>query len=279
MSIQNKIFIEKKINIINSEVLKNVKLVALDLDGTLLDDNFKISQRTIDCIKNLINRNINVVLVTGRVLKSVYMIRNMIGADLPIVAYNGGKIVISNKEIYTKKIPIVEGKKIIKYGEEKGLYVKVYIDDILFVEKDEEISKLFCQTRGIEYKAVGKLSENINEDINIITIYYKNHIYGNVDDILKDIDVTITASATNALDFIPKGVSKGKALKFVADYLNVKREEILAIGNSKNDIDMLNFAGIGIAMKNSDSMLLEKWNYITEYTNNEEGVYHVLKYI
>ncbi|TDT51306.1 Cof-type HAD-IIB family hydrolase [Fonticella tunisiensis] len=280
MNFQNDTSKYKKRFGLNIEEAKNIKLIALDLDGTLLDDDLKISKRTIDCIKSLVHRGINIALVTGRTLGSAYLVRDILGVEVPIVAYNGGRIVVPPKgEIYTAKIPLTEAIKIIKYAENKELYVKAYIDDLMYVEKDEEASRIFCQKRGIEYKVVGKLSENLTEDVNMIIIYYKDPIYGKIDDELKNINVNITASATIALDFVPKEVSKSNGLKLVANYLNIRREEILAIGNSQNDIDMLSFAGIGIAMKNADSMLQERWNHFTEYTNNEEGVYHILKQI
>ena len=63
----------------------------------------------------------------------------------------------------------------------------------------------------------------------------------------------------------------------VAEHLNIERNNILAFGNSLNDLEMLKYAGIGIAMKNSDISLLRKWDNISRYTNDEEGVYHIIK--
>lgn len=263
-----------------NERFKNIKLVALDLDGTLLNDDLKISQRTVEAIKDLQNRGIQVAFVSGRTYKAVELVRKTALVDVPVVAYNGGKVVIPTlDEVYSVKIPLSEALRIIRYGEERDYYVKVYIDDILYVREDDEESKAFSITNGIEYKVVGKLSDNIKEDVNMIVIYFKEHRDEFMDEELRNIDVAITASMTRSIDVIPKGVSKDKGLKLVADHLNVKREEILAVGNSLNDIEMLKFAGIGIAMKNSDQRLLRQWENISEYTNNEDGVYHILKQI
>lgn len=263
-----------------NERFKNIKLVALDLDGTLLNDDLKISQRTVEAIKDLQNRGIHVAFVSGRTYKAVELVRKTALVDVPVVAYNGGKVVIPTlDEVYSVKIPLSEALRIIRYGEERDYYVKVYIDDILYVREDDEESKAFSITNGIEYKVVGKLSDNIKEDVNMIVIYFKEHRDEFMDEELRSIDVAITASMTRSIDVIPRGVSKDKGLKLVADHLNVKREEILAVGNSLNDIEMLKFAGIGIAMKNSDQRLLRQWENISEYTNNEDGVYHILKQI
>ncbi len=78
---------------INENKFKNIKLVALDLDGTTLDDELKISQRTIEAIKDLINRGIHVAFVSGRTYRAAEYVRKNILIDIPVVAYNGGKVV------------------------------------------------------------------------------------------------------------------------------------------------------------------------------------------
>lgn len=259
---------------------KNVKLVALDLDGTLLDDHLDVSLRTKETIKNLVNRGIFVALVSGRMLKAAELVSRKLEMDIPIVAYNGAKVFIPEKEeIYCKKIPLSEALKVIKYGEERDLYVKVYIDDVLYIKEPDNESIAFSKSRNIDYKVVGKLSENIKEDVNMIVIYYKENRNGVIDEKLKDINVTVTTSLSNSIDVVPKETSKDKGLLMLAEYLSIKRENILAIGNGINDLEMLEYAGIGIAMKNSEQFVLDRWDNISEYTNNEEGVYHIIKQI
>ena len=80
-----------------------------------------------------------------------------------------------------------------------------------------------------------------------------------------------------AYEFMAEGCNKGKALEVLANHLGVQREDILAAGNALNDLEMLEFAGTGIAMKNADANLLSVWEHISEYTNNEEGVYEIIK--
>lgn len=259
---------------------KNIKLVALDLDGTLLDDNLGISQRTKETIKSLVSRGINVALVSGRMLRAVQLISDNLEIEVPIVAYNGGKVIIPGEnEMFSKKIPLAEALKVIKYGEERNLYVKVYIDDVLCIKEPDKASLAFAKSRNIDYKVIGKLSDNVSADVNMIVIYYKKNMNGIVDEKLKNINVTVTASVSNTIDVIPMGMSKDKGLMMIANHLNVERENILAMGNGLNDLEMLKYAGIGIAMKNSDSSLLKIWDNVSEYSNNEDGVYHIIKQI
>lgn len=258
----------------------NIKLVAVDLDGTLLDDNLDMSDRTKDAIRDLVSRGIVVALVSGRMLKAVELIRDKLEVDIPIVAYNGGRVFVPGKqEIFCRKIPVAEAIKLIKYGEERDLYVKVYIDDVLFIKEPDSESLAFCKSRNLEYRVVGKLSENIKDDVNMIVIYYKEDNNGVIDEKLRGINAHVTTSAPSSIDVVPDGISKDKGLMMLAEHLHIDRKDILAIGNALNDLEMLRYAGIGIAMKNSEKCLLDKWDNVSEYTNNEEGVYHIIKQI
>lgn len=99
-----------------------VKLIALDIDGTLLDDDGDVSEKTVAKMKELILRGIYVILVTGRVHKSALSIANNLSLDISIISNNGGKIVVPQiGQIYESKIPIKEVKKVFKYGEKEDI--------------------------------------------------------------------------------------------------------------------------------------------------------------
>ncbi len=264
--------------VLDREALDRVRLVALDIDGTLIDDDLEVSENAVSAINGLIKRGIRVALVSGRTWKAAEHIRQKLGVEIPVVCYNGAKVVIpAIDHDFTTKIPLAEARKIIAYGEERELYTKMYIDDVLHIKEPDEKSLAFCRNSHIDYKVVGKLSENVHEDVNMIVVYYKEDHYGVIDEKLREIDVTVTTSISNSIDVIPKGISKERGLRLVAEHLGIKSSEILAMGNSLNDIEMLRYAGIGIAMKNGDVSLLSKWSNVSEHTNNEDGVYHVLK--
>lgn len=259
---------------------ESIKLIALDIDGTLLDDKGNISVKTVNKIRELVARGIYVVLVTGRVHKSASNIADKLSVGVPIISNNGGKIVIpSIGQIFNVKIPFTKAKKIIRYGEEKSIYTKVYIDDILYVETDDRESINFSKQHGIDYRAVGKLSHHVDQDVNMIVFICEDKISNEYFQNLSSVNLSITMSTPHSLEIMAKGISKGYGLKVLAKYLGINRQEILAVGNSLNDLEMLQFAGIGIAMKNSDEILLEKWQHISHYTNNEEGVYELIKQI
>lgn len=258
----------------------NIRLIAIDIDGTLIDDNLKVSDNTIKIIKELKKRNIEIVLVTGRAHAGAKKIMDQIGISLPIISHNGGKVVLANgREIKNTKFPIQAVKEVLDYSEANRLYTIVYIDDMFYASIDNEINDRTAQKLGVEYRIIDNFIEDIIEEINLLLVYFKKEITKKELDKFKDLDVEITTSIPKAVEFIPKGISKAEGLKELKNHLNIKKENIMAIGNSLNDLSMLEFAGTGIAMKNSDSLLLENYENVSEFTNNEEGVYKILKKI
>lgn len=256
----------------------SIKLIALDIDGTLLDDSGNISDNTMKKLNELIERGIYIVLATGRTHKSADNLQRAFALDVPIISYNGGRVILpTTGEIFSSKISLENAIKILKYAEKNNAYIKAYIDDIMHIKEEDEVSTRFAKRHGIEYKVIGELSENIKEDVNMIVFFEEEEDSHDAIALFGDLDVSITRSMPLAYEFMSKGSTKGTSLKILAEHLNIKREEILAIGNALNDLEMLRFAGTGIALKNSDAALLEQWNNISEFSNNEEGVYWIIK--
>jgi len=257
------------------------KLVAIDIDGTLIDDDFKVSKRTVDKIRALRDRGVNVTLATGRTYRSAKQYTDILNIDDPIICYNGALVKDNSNGniIYDARLPLDISKKIIGFGEKEKLDIKVYTDDTLYVEDDDERTREICKNHKIDYKVIGKLSENIEKGAQMIILIEDEE---RIREIRKKIDsmdiknVSYTMSTPRSLEFGAPGVNKGNALKVLADKYGIESKEILAIGNSLNDLGMFKYAGTGIAMKNSDRILLEEWDKVSEYDNNEEGVFHIL---
>lgn len=257
---------------------KDIKLIAIDIDGTLVDDNFNISENTIDVIKNLVKRDIGVSLVTGRAYAGAKKILDQMKIDLPVICHNGGKIVLDDGEIIqNKKFPISTVREALDYGERRNFYMKAFVDDKFYVTFENEITKKAAENFNMKYEIVESFNRDIIDEINLFIMFCKREINEEDLGLFKGLDVEITTSMPTVIELIPRGVSKAWGLKELKRYLNVEREEILAIGNGFNDLSMLEFAGKGIAMKNSDQLLLKNFKTISDFTNNEEGVYRILK--
>ena len=257
---------------------KDIKLVAIDIDGTLIDDDFNISKNTVEIIKDLTKRDIAISLVTGRAYAGAKKILDKIELDLPIICHNGGKVVLGDGEIIqNKKFPISSVKEALEYGERRRFYMKAFVDDKFYVTFGNDFAKKSAENFNMRYEIIESFTKDIIEEINLFIMFCRRDISEEDLDLFKGLDVEITTSMPTVIELIPKGVSKAWGLKELKGHFNVEREEILAIGNGFNDLSMLEFAGKGIAMKNSEPLLLKNFKNISDFTNNEEGVYRILK--
>lgn len=257
---------------------KNLKLVVLDMDGTILDDQGDFSKKTALGLKALIDRGIHVAFATGRTHRSAENVMKAMGISLPIISHNGAKIVVPGLgELYNQKISLEDTRAILNHGMTHNLYTKAYIDNMMYIKEADKVSLDFAKKHGIEHKVIGNLGENIPGGVNMIIFIYPGPVEENYPEIFKGLDISITRSMPTAYEFIAKGCNKGKALEVLATHLGVERDQILAAGNALNDLEMLAFAGTGIAMKNADSNLLSVWDQVSDYTNNEEGIYRIIK--
>jgi len=261
--------------------MKEFKLIAIDMDGTLLNDDLEISQKNKAVIRNLINKGKIVILATGRTFKSASHYAKQLQLDVPIITYNGALIkeTISNDIVYSKTIDIGYAKELLSFGEKYDVYTKVYIDDVLFVKSECDEAKTFSQRHRIDYRSIGRLSRGIEDNPYLIVFKDSLDKIKNVKEKIKTelkLPISYTMSTPNSLEFTSAGVSKATSLEYLTARLNIKRDETLAIGNSLNDLDMLRWAGLGIAMKNSDESLLKKWNVASEFDNNDDGVAKIL---
>ncbi|WP_350343941.1 HAD family hydrolase [Proteinivorax tanatarense] len=259
-----------------------IKLVAIDLDGTLLNDSGEIHPKDSEKIQNLISNGIYVVLATGRTFKSAQHIAKQLNLNVPIVTYNGGlvKDAISQRVIHCSKINLDTAKEILKLAEHQQVYARAYIDDVLWEEKENINAKLYAQKHRISYQVKGSLSKNLDKEPYILLFKDKQNPskIHNLTNKLKELNkVSVTSSTPDSVEVMSKGTSKAHALKIICQKLNIPKAKTLAIGNSLNDYDMLALAGQGVAMKNSDQALLERWSKVSQYTNNQAGVSSIIE--
>lgn len=255
-----------------------IRLIAIDIDGTLIDDEYNVSDNTIETIRTLKENGTEVALVTGRAHCGAKKVMDELGISLPIISHNGGKVTLEDGTIIlNEKFPISSIEEVLEHGQKNDIYMKVYIDDCFYVTVDNGMTKWSAKKHNMKYKVVENLNKDIHEEINLLILFYEHEISQDHLEEFSHLNVEVTTSFPKAIELIPRGVSKALGLSHLKDHLKIKQDEILAIGNGLNDLSMLEFAGIGIAMKNSDQILLDNYDNISEFTNNEEGVYKIIK--
>lgn len=259
------------------------KLVAIDLDDTLLADDLSISAQTIEAIQAAVTKGVVVTLATGRMYKSAVKYAKQINLNVPIITYQGAYIknVLDGEELYKRLVPYDYAIDILKRLKEVFNAIQVYIDDELYVQKDNLYIKDYSRLTQVNYHVVDDLLETIdcrNLPFKIIAIDDPDKILKMLKvfrELYKD-KLNVNTSKPNFLEFSNIEASKGQAIKFLANKKNISMEEVIAIGDSYNDLDMIEMAGLGVAMENSHPRIKEAADYVTR-TNNDHGVWEVFQ--
>ena len=268
------------------------KLVAIDMDGTLLDSKGRVSNRTRQAIYEASKKGVYIILATGRILKSA--VNHAIELDLkkPIISSNGAVIIDENKEIiYQKPINSRSVKEVTEIGKSEGIYFHFY-DDVSFYSNIyiEEVFNFYntdeSKKSGNEIKM--NIFDNVdeiigNKDINVYKFLFIDDDRSKLDNLqyrLKSLeDICICSSWGNNLEVTDRDVSKGNGLKYLCNRLNISAKDVIAIGDNENDISMIEYAGLGVAMGNGVEKAKSISDLITS-TNDEDGVAKIIeKYI
>ncbi len=265
------------------------KLVAIDMDGTLLNSNNEVSERTKIALQMANDKGVNVVLATGRILKSALQFRRDLNINNPIVACNGAIIINEDEEIIYKR-PLDRSiiENILDLGKQNNIYYHFYDEYSLYSNNFvEEVISFYNNTaaklNGSDLVInIFKEKEEIltRNDLNILKFIFIDNDLKKLIDVRKQLDdmgvLSVSSSWDNNIEVMGKGVSKGEALTYLCKQLNIDHTQVISIGDNENDLSMLDFAGLGVAMGNSKDDIKKASDYITS-TNDDEGVAKVIE--
>ncbi|WP_409227881.1 Cof-type HAD-IIB family hydrolase [Gudongella sp. SC589] len=262
----------------------DIKLIAIDMDGTLLDSRNELTQRTRTAIEMAKDKDVEVVLATGRVLKSAMYYSEMLKLDSYIAACNGA-IIVDNKgkDIFRKPIDKKKLEKIMEIGHNMSVYFHFYNEDTFFTKTYvKEIVDYYSSSKGkftgqsIDvdiYESVEDISSRTNLDV-----FKFLFIDNNLDKLqllrekLHSVEgISISKSWTNNLEVMEEGISKGRSLEHLCQLMDIPLENTMAIGDNENDLSMLSVAGLSVGMGNGARAVLERVDHITE-DNDHDGV-------
>lgn len=249
-----------------------IKLIATDIDGTILIPEGDFSESVKDCIKKVSECGIKVVLVTGRMNAAACMIAEDLGLTTPVISYQGGLVNDRGKYLYERYLTEEQAEKIIEWGKSENIHLNLYNDDILYSENDcYEVQRY---SRNLHTRYVVKPFDEIKKDkINkLLAIDYDNP--DRINKYEKELpnlfpELYIVKSTPYFLEFSNPEASKYCAVKFLQKYWGLKDDEILTIGDQNNDISLLKAGGIKIAMGNATEELKECADYITDTVYND----------
>lgn len=263
-----------------------IKLVAIDLDGTLLNDEGKILPNSIAVLKEISNQGIKVVLTTGRPLVSVKPFLQELGLDNQedqyVITFNGSIIentqgtVIEQRTFDFQTFIDFElwAAKINLYNQLETQTALYTTSSIIPIDGAHESWKNKLPIRVTTLHDLIDVPENKRPTmLKIMAVADKEKLDKIQQSIPKSLIEKLSPirSEPEYLDFAAPNVDKGWALKKLSEHLKLLPDEVLALGNADNDIPMLEFAGVGVAMKESTPNLLNVANYQTT-SNNIDGI-------
>lgn len=261
----------------------SIKLIATDMDDTLLDNHQKISQRNEAAIKQAAAQGIKVVFATGRMFISAQTYAKELGMDVPLVAYNGGLVKgsVSEKVYYEKKVELSTAHDVLQYCHEKKFYIQYYKDENLYIEAPNDFSARYMSIAHITPIAIGEELYHPTAAPNKLLVMTSSEEF---DKAWQDIAqrfagrLDVTSSKTNFLELMEPGVNKWSAVKAVGEMYKIKPEEIMCIGDSNNDLPMIANAGIGVAVANAPEPVQKAAKIVTA-SNDNDGVAMVIEQI
>ncbi|HHT62691.1 MAG: Cof-type HAD-IIB family hydrolase [Bacillota bacterium] len=253
-----------------------IKLIASDLDGTLLNERCMISQRTKEAIRRLKEKGIIFTFATGRMYRSALHFALELEMDVPLITYEGALVKTSatKQVIYHRPLPGELAKKVVDIGEENRLNINVYLDDELYVHRVTEEIRDYCRVVQVPYNHVENWSSLLDRDPTKVLFMGEaeklDYLWVQLKEEFGD-QVYITKSSPHFLEFTHPRATKGYGIKVLAQEFGIKKEEIMAFGDNLNDLELLKAAGFGVAMGNAREELKQVADYVTGY-NYEDGV-------
>lgn len=251
------------------------KLIAIDLDGTLLRNNHDISEYSKEILKQLDKKGLKIVIATGRSYSSARHKILDLTLNQPVVCYNGAMIRNgkTHEILEHSSLKSEISRKLIEIARRDDIHFHGFYNGEFLHEKVTESSKLYQKTSGLEGQVVN--FDNYYDHEYTKGMFIADHevlvpIEKEIRELFGD-SIYMAFSKPFFLEVMDSSASKANALNRIIKKEGIKQEEVLAFGDGLNDAEMLEFAGKAIVMKNGVDALKEKYEN-TKYTNNEDGV-------
>lgn len=255
------------------------KFIVMDMDDTLLTSNNQISEGTHAYLMEKQRQGMRIILASGRPTAGMMMhaeslkLKDYGGF---IVSYNGAIAIDTKngKEILKQTIRKKDAHEIIDYCRSQQFFSLTYINDEIIYDSDHEYMNIESELTGLPMKKVQDIKEAITDEVpKLMGVDYEKNIskaQSSLEGAFNE-SVATTISKPYFLEFMNVNVSKGKTLKTLFNQINVDASEVIAFGDSFNDLDMLQYAGIGVAMGNANETIRNIADIVTD-DHDSDGI-------
>ena len=260
-----------------------IKLVAADCDGTLINSEGILTPRTERAVRECLANDILFVMATGRPTFGVKWFADMFEEDLPLITYNGSAVTMSRSGtvIFTDMLSAELCSELIALGRERGAGIVTYADGRMYIAERSYLTDKYAEFYNLDPTAcdIAPIIKNGAtkilwfDDPKIIRSYYS--------DIQLHFGLRLNCflSAPYMFEFVSPESSKGLALEILGKKLNIKPEEMMAIGDGFNDVSMLEYAGIGVAVANAAQGVKDMANAVTLSNDDDGAAAAIEKYV
>lgn len=263
----------------------DIKFIALDMDGTLLDSQKRLSERNRQALLACVERGIEIVPCTGRIWNGVPdFIRELPGIHYAITT-NGAVVedVKNNRILDERKLSVKQAVEILRLARSFRTMYDVYVGGLAFGEArfmehmneygvEPELQEMILRTRQAVPDVIQEVIR-LNRPVDKV-----NYFFGDAQERSRArealegyADVVVSSSFHANLEINAKGATKGEAILRLAEYMGIRPEQTMGFGDGENDITMIRMAGVGVAMENAVEDLKRDADYITG-KNDEDGV-------
>lgn len=261
------------------------RMIVLDLDGTLTNGHKEITPRTKEALFELKRQGGIIVLASGRPTYGVVPLARELELHESggyILSFNGGRIIDckTGETVFAKELPVSSNSRIIRMAKEHGVNILTYEDDLIvtpnagdeYVGKEAAINKL-------EVKEVDDMEAYVQFPVVKFLMLEEGDFLAMVEPKVKAAlgrDYSVYRSEPYFLEILPKGIDKAASLERLLLRLGMNRDEMVACGDGYNDLSMIKYAGLGVAMENAVLPVKTAADYVT-HSNNHDGVAHVVE--
>ncbi|GAA0123373.1 MAG: HAD family phosphatase [Clostridium argentinense] len=266
------------------------KLICTDMDGTLLNSVKEVSKGNLEAIKKAHDKGVKIAICTGRIFTSAKYYGELIGIKAPIIASNGAYIreKDENNVIYKCILEKDNCFEILEIFEKYNLIPHFYTEDSIYAGETSYVFEFYSTLNKtvpddfqIKIKKVDDWEEIfIENEFDILKAVAFDEDVEKIKKVKEEIRALgkyeVVSSLHNNFEVMNKNVSKGRAVEMLASYYNLSKDEVITIGDNENDLSMIEYAGLGVAMGNGEKIVKDKAEYITS-TNDEDGVKEVIE--